>query len=126
MPRVVRAFPLRSSRSDLESFATQLKGQRATDAARFFGHYGVTSESWHLQDTPSGPWIIAVTELDNPAEAAPRFAEAIAEFDVWFKAQVLAVTGIDLNTTPLGPPTTEVFGWSESASKESQDRATGP
>jgi hypothetical protein len=115
MSRVVRAFPLRSSRSELESFAAQLKGQRAADAAQFFRHYGVSSESWHVQDTPSGPWVIAVTELDNPAEAAPRFGDAIAEFDVWFKAQVLAVTGVDLNTTPLGPPTTEVFGWSAAA-----------
>ena len=54
-----------------------------------------------------------VTELDNPAEAAPRFADAVAEFDVWFKAKVLAVTGVDLNATPLGPPTVEVFGWAE-------------
>ena len=120
MPRVVRAFPLRSSRSELESFAAQLNGQRASAAAQFFRHYGVRSESWHLQETPSGPWVIAVTELDNPAEAAPRFAEAIAEFDVWFKAQVKAVTGVDLNTTPLGPPTTEVFGWSDPASKAGQ------
>ena len=116
MPRVVRAFPLRSSRSELESFAAQLNGARAKEALRFFQHYGVKSESWHLQDTPSGPWVIAVTELDDPAEAAPRFADAIAEFDVWFKGRVLAVTGVDLNTTPLGPPTTEVFAWSKSGS----------
>lgn len=117
MPRVVRAFPLRSSRAELESFAAQLKGQRASDAANFFRNYGVKSESWHLQDTPSGPWVIAVTELDDPTEAAPRFAGAVADFDVWFKTQVRAVTGIDLNTAPLGPPTTEVFGWSDSNSE---------
>ena len=113
MPRVVRAFPLRSARSDLESFAAQLRGERAAEAVHFFRQYGVRSESWHLQDTPNGPWVIAITELENPAEAAPRLADAIAGFDVWFKAQVLAVTGIDLNTTPLGPPTTEVFGWAD-------------
>jgi len=32
----------------------------------------------------------------------------------------MGVTGVDLNTTPLGPPTTEVFGWSDSASKAGQ------
>jgi len=113
MPRVVRAFPLRSSRSDLDLFAAQLRGERAAEAVHFFRHYGVRSEAWHLQETPHGPWIIAITELDNPAEAAPRFADAVAEFDVWFKAKVLAVTGVDLNATPLGPPTVEVFGWAE-------------
>ena len=114
MPRVVRAFPLRSARSDLESFAAQLQGERAAQAVKFFRRYGVRSESWHLQDTPNGPWIIAITELDDPDDAAPRFADAIADFDLWFKARALAVTGVDLNTTPLGPPTTEVFGWSVS------------
>jgi hypothetical protein len=118
MPRVVRAFPLRSSRAALESFAAQLNVQRSTETAQFYRHYGVSSESWHLQDTPSGPWVIAVTELDNPAEAAPRYADASAEFDVWFKAQVLALSGVDPNTMPLGPPTTEAFSWSDSVSHQ--------
>jgi hypothetical protein len=115
MPRVVRAFPLLSSRPALESFAAELKGRRATEAAQFYRHCGVSSESWHLQDTSSGPWIIAVTELDNPAEAAPRYADASAEFHVWFKTQVLSLTGVDPNVTPLGPPTSEIFSWSHSA-----------
>src|SRR5206468_6409380 len=114
-PLFVRPFALRSSRSALESFAAQLKGQRASEAAQFYRHYGVSSESWHLQDTPSGPWVIAVTELDNPAEAAPRYADASAEFDVWFKTQVLSLTGIDQNVTPLGPPKREIFSWSNPA-----------
>jgi hypothetical protein len=114
MPRVVRAFPLRSTRSALESFAAELRGRRSAEATRFYQRYGVSSESWHLQDTPNGPWVIAVTELADPAEAAPRYANAGEEFHVWFKSQVLALTGVDPNVTPLGPPTTEVFSWSDS------------
>jgi hypothetical protein len=117
MPRVVRAFPLRSSRSALEAFAAQLNGQRATEATQFYRYYGIRSESWHLQDTPRGPWVIAVTELANPAEAAARYADASAAFHVWFKEQVLSLTGIDPNVTPLGPPTSEIFSWSDSASQ---------
>jgi hypothetical protein len=37
-----------------------------------------------------------------------------------------AVTGVDLNTTPLGPPTTEVFGWSDPASKAVNSRLADP
>jgi hypothetical protein len=117
MPQVVRAFPLRSSRSALESFAADLKGPRSTEAERFYRHFGVISVSWHLQETPNGPWVIAVTELYNPTEVALRFADAGDEFLVWFKAQVLALTGIDQNTMPFGPPTTEIFSWS-SASRQ--------
>jgi hypothetical protein len=36
MPQVVRAFPLRSSRAALESFAAQLNGQRSADASQFY------------------------------------------------------------------------------------------
>ena len=115
MPQVVRAFPLRSPRAALESFAAQLNGQRSAEAAQFYRHYGVARESWHLQDTPNGPWVIAVTELQDPAEAAPRYADATEEFHVWFKSQVLSLSGVDPNTMPLGPPTTEIFSWSDTA-----------
>jgi|SRR5690242_9051929 len=115
MPFVVRAFPLRATHDALANFASELKGRRAADASRFYRAYGVRAESWHLQNTPIGPWVIAVTELDDPAEAAPRYAQASEEFHAWFKAEVLSLTGVDPNVTPLGPPTTEVFTWSDAA-----------
>ena len=115
MPLVVRAFPLRGSRSELEAFAAALRGERAADAAQFYRHYGLTYESWHLQDTPHGPWVIAVSQIDDPQEAGDRYAQATADFHAWFKTQVLSLTGVDPNTTPLGPPTQEVFSWSAAA-----------
>lgn len=115
MPLVVRAFPLRQPRSALDAFAAQLKRQRIAEAAQFYQDYGISHESWHLQEMPSGPWIIAVTVLKNPEEAAPRYASANADFDAWFKTQVLSLTGVDPNTAPLGPPTIEVFSWSDNA-----------
>lgn len=115
MPLVVRAFPLRRSVADLQAFAAELSGTRAADATQFYRHYGVDHESWHVQQTPSGPWVIAVTALANPTEAASRYADATQAFHVWFKNQVLSLTGIDPNETPLGPPTTEVFSWSSTA-----------
>jgi hypothetical protein len=55
MHHVVRAFPLRASREALDTFAAQLKGRRAADAAAFYRRYGVVDESWHVQETPIGP-----------------------------------------------------------------------
>ena len=115
MPLIVRAFPLRASRNALETFAAQLNGERSADAARFYRHYGIRSESWHVQDTPHGSWVIAVTDLGNPGEAAPGYAQATEEFHVWFKNQVLSLTGVDPDVAPLGPPTTQVFSWSDTA-----------
>lgn len=118
MPLVVRAFPLRGSISDLEAFASELNGARASDAEQFYRHYGVDHESWHVQQTANGPWVIAVTALANPTEAASRYAGATEDFDVWFKNQVLSLTGVDPNKTPLGPPTREIFSWSTPAAEQ--------
>jgi hypothetical protein len=114
---VVRALPLRSTVAGLHAFAAALTGARAADADRFYRHYGVEHESWHVQETDNGPWVIAVTTLADPDEAAPRYADATEEFHVWFKKQVLSLTGVDPNKKPLGPPTTEVFSWSAQKAK---------
>ena len=112
MPQIVRAFPLRGSITDLQAFAEALAGPRSGDAARFYRAYGVERESWHLQHTDQGAWVIAVTELADPVEAAPRFADATEAFHLWFKSQVEALTGVDPNIAPLGPPTRQLYAWS--------------
>ena len=114
MPLLVRAFPLVSPVAGLRRFAEELMSQSAeTDA--FYRKYGVTHESWHVQTTPSGPWVIGVAKIENPSEAGSRYAASSDAFDEWFKNRVLELTGIDLNSTPLGPPTEQVFAWSDNS-----------
>ena len=114
MPVIVRAFPIREPVADLHAFAAALTTQRHADATAFYRQFGVSHESWHLQQTPSGDtWLLSVTVVDNPTEAAPRYAKSTAEFDRWFKDQVRHVSGIDPNLQPMGPPTTQVFAWSD-------------
>jgi hypothetical protein len=113
MPMLVRAYPLDRPVSELQAFAAALSGERQAEVGDFYRRYGVSHESWHLQETPTGPWVIAVTIVDDPAESAPRLALSDAGFDAWFKGQVRALSGVDPATTPLGPPTTRVFEWSD-------------
>ncbi len=112
MSLIVRAFPLRAHPRDLEAFATALR-ERKAEADAFYRQYGVSHESWHVQETPEGNWVIAVTAVDDAAQAAVRYAGSSAAFDSWFKKQVLALTGIDVCVQPLGPPTTQVFVWED-------------
>jgi hypothetical protein len=112
MDLAVRAFPLRDGQETaLRDFAAELKGRRSAEAADFYRRFGVSRETWHLQDTPSGPWVIAVTlSSGRPiSEAASEYAGSAVEFDQWFKQQVLSLTGVDPETQPLGPPTECVF-----------------
>ena len=122
MSLVVRAFPLRSPVEDLEKFASALS-ERGAEAAAFFREYGVWHESWHVQETPAGRWVIAITAIDDADEAAPRYAESNAAFDRWFKNGVMELTGINLDAQPLGPPTTQVFGWADERRAGSDLRA---
>jgi hypothetical protein len=114
MSIVLRAFPIRGPVEKLHDLVASLKGEKQPDADSFFKSYGVSHESWHLQDTPAGPWVIGLTVIDDPKEAAPRYAKAVGEFDSWFKAQIGHVTGVDLNVEPLGPPTELIYAWSDS------------
>lgn len=114
MSFLVRAFPLRESVADFEAFVSALQGPRQAEVAAFYEAYGIGHESWYLQHTENGPWVIVVTLVRNPAETAPKYAQASDAFASWFKGQVLTLSGVDPSVAPLGPPTTEVFHWSGS------------
>ena len=113
MPVLVRAFPIRKPTADVKAFAAQLANERKAEATQFYRQFGVSHESWHMQQAPSGPWLLSVTVLDSPSEAAPRYAQSTAEFDKWFKDQVRQLSGVDPDREPLGPPTEQVFAWSD-------------
>ena len=111
MSIVLRAFPIRA-KDQLQSFVNSLNGERKDEADSFYRSYDVSHESWHIQDTPAGPWVICLTIIANPTEAAARYATSNGDFESWFKSQAMQVTGINLNAEPLGPPTERIFAWS--------------
>jgi hypothetical protein len=111
MNLLVRAFPIVASREALEAFIAELNGPRASQAEAFYRGYGVAHESWHLQETAHGPLMISVTVLAEVPQAAEAYAHSNADFDRWFKDRARAVSGIDLDTQPLGPPTVQMFAW---------------
>jgi hypothetical protein len=63
--------------------------------------------------------VIGLTRVDSPEESAPRFANSTAEFDSWFKSQIKHVSGVDPNQQPLGPPTRQIFEWSDDSRPDS-------
>ena len=114
MPLVVRAFPvLPGKEEEIRRFAQEMSGPRRAEAAAFFRTFGVRSESWHLQQTPYGLIVIGVTDVDEPEAKAPEYAQSQRSFDLWFKENVLRISGIDPVTEPLGPPTEILFEFRE-------------
>ena len=112
MQLLVRTFPILPGREEqLREFVAELQQRRSEQCADFFGRHGVARETWHLQVNPGGTWVTGVTQFpEKPIEVAGReYAASQHPFDLWFKQQVKLVTGIDPDTTPLGPPTECIF-----------------
>jgi hypothetical protein len=118
MPLLVRAFPLLTSVEGIKQFAEELTS-RSSETDAFYRKYGVTHESWHVQQTPNGPWVIGVAKIEDPSEAGARYAASSDDFDAWFKGRVFQLSGVDLNNAPLGPPTQQVFAWSDKSVAQS-------
>jgi hypothetical protein len=114
MSLLVRAFPLVGSPADLRRFVAALQDERKAEALAFYEAHGVTHESWYLQDTPNGPLVIGLTQVTDVPTASASFALAQTGFAAWFKEQVRALSGVDQNESPNGPPTTLVYEYSES------------
>ncbi len=102
MALVVRAFPV-DDRNRVDAFVRELH-ERENEAREFFTSLGVRHESWFYQERPAGDVVIGVTEVEEPLEVkAAEYSEASDLFSTWFKAHVYALSGVDPDTTPLGP-----------------------
>ena len=118
MAMVVRAFPVLPGKEQAaRDFAAEV-GTRRDEADAFYKRYGVTRESWHLQNTPNGAFIIVATELGaSPGIQvqlqAQAYASAQAPFERWFKDNVRELCGVNPDEQPLGPPTETIFEWTE-------------
>ena len=108
MSLLVRAFPVVGGRGEVEKLAAEMR-ERAADVRRFYESFGVTRESWFLQETEHGPMVIGVTEVDDLENAARDYAQTTEHFAAWFKSRVKEISGIDPNEQPLGPPTEMIF-----------------
>lgn len=70
----------------------------------------VTKESWFLQQTPVGDFLIVYTNAPDPNQVSKNLAESQEPLDVWFKEQVLELTGIDCNQ-PMGDAPEQIAAW---------------
>jgi hypothetical protein len=107
MPLVVRAFPVRG-REGVDALVREM-GKRAEEVRDFYTHYGVRRESWFYQEAGDARFVIGVTDVIDPVEPkATEYASSTEGFAAWLKAQIFALSGVDPDVAPLGPPTVKV------------------
>lgn len=85
------------------AFLDELEHQRKEQYAASEQRIGITKEVWAIQQMPQGSNYVVYFEGEDIPRAFQQFAASRDEFDQWFKGQLLATSGVDLNSPPPGP-----------------------
>jgi hypothetical protein len=95
--------------TDAVAFAECLCGERKSDLDQ--AQVTVTKESWFLQETPMGDFLIVYYHAPDARKVGEALASSQEPFDVWFRSQVLEITGIDFSQPPKGS-SKQILNWS--------------
>lgn len=101
MDHVCIALPvLPGKAADARVFLNQLDGAQrdAFDASE--RRIGISKELWFLAALPAGDHLVGYMESADFGTALQSFVTSRDAFDLWFKRQMLNVTGVDLNNPP--------------------------
>jgi hypothetical protein len=101
MDQICLAFPVQEGTAEAaRAFMRDLDDARRDEYDRSERRLGISKEVWFLAPTPAGELLVGYIEAEDFATAAPQFFASQDPFDLWFKQQMLEVTGIDLNDPP--------------------------
>lgn len=97
-------FPILPGKADAaRAFANEIAGDRKSDFGAMQRGTGTTRETWSMQETPGGAFMLVWFE-GNVDESFTHLATATDAFTVWFREQIKNVTGIDMSEPAEGGP----------------------
>jgi hypothetical protein len=100
-------FPIAEGKEDAaRAFAAETIGDRKADFGALQARSNITRETWAMQETPMGSFMLVWFEGDVE-KAFGDLASDNSEFATWFRTQVKDVTGVDLSE-PLPEPLPDV------------------
>jgi len=86
-----------------KQFNDEINGARRKDFETQQHRIGISRQRVWLQHTPEGDMAITVQEGEEPQRAMEALGKSENEFDVWFKAQLKDIHGLDLSQPLPGP-----------------------
>jgi len=105
------AFPVLPGQEDAaRSFAKEVLGPRHDEFVAQETEWGITDEVWTLQPTPMGT-LMLVYFVGDVEKAFTDLATGTSDFLTWLRAQVQAITGVDLAQPPEGAPPETLLEW---------------
>src|SRR5215211_5773920 len=104
-------FPIQAGKEEeARAFAAETSGPRRPDFAAHLTRAGVSRETWALQETPMGSFMLVWFEGDVE-KAFTDLASDQSDFGTWLRAEVEQITGVDLSAPPQGPLPDVVLDW---------------
>lgn len=105
-----RSCPGRNAQLTL---ASETIGARGTEFEELQARSHITRETWTLQETPHGSFMLVwfETDQDDLEAVLGDLATDDSEMGLWFRARVQDVTGIDLAAPPEGPLPEVLVDW---------------
>ncbi|MEO8246244.1 MAG: hypothetical protein ABI622_03905 [Chloroflexota bacterium] len=89
-------------------FMRQLAGGRRAEQERSERRVGIGEARWYLGRVAGGELLIGVIDSGDLARALGLLSVSMDPHDLWFKRQLAAVTGVDLNESPRLEPAQEL------------------
>jgi hypothetical protein len=106
------AFPILPGKEDAgRAFAAATTGEQLKGFEALQAGSGVTRETWSLQETPMGSFMLVWFEAPDIEKTFMDLAADQSEFATWFRGQILDLTGVDMAAEPEGPPPDVLVDW---------------
>jgi hypothetical protein len=104
-------FPIQAGKEETaRAFAAETVAARRSGFEAHHARVGTTRETWALQETPMGSFMLVWFEGDVEKTFAD-LATNDSEFVTWFRDRVLDVTGVDLRAPSDTPPPAVLVDW---------------
>jgi hypothetical protein len=104
-------FPIvKGKEGAARAFAAETTGPRKADFDAAQARSNVTRETWAMQETPMGSFMLVWFEGDIE-KAFGELATDESDFGTWMRAQVKDITGVDLGAPPEGALPDVLVDW---------------
>jgi hypothetical protein len=106
------AFPILPGKEQAgRDFAAACMGERRKEFDAQAARTGLSRETWALQETPMGSFMLVWFEAPDIEKAFTDLATSGDEFTMWFRGEVKDLTGVDLGAPPESPPPDVLVDW---------------
>jgi hypothetical protein len=104
---LLAALPIKPGQTAAaRAFAQECIGPRFADFDASERRIGIPLEHWYLQRVGGAEFFTILVDGPDLDASFAAFIASQDPFDLWFKARLAEITGVDLN---VGPPAPEAF-----------------